>query len=337
VVVTYPGDVRIDLHTHSTVSDGTDSPADVVRLAAAAGLDVVGLTDHDSTAGWMEAAQVAQAAGIALVRGAEISAHIGPISVHILAYLHDPTHPDLIAEVAHTRAARLDRAHAMVARIAADYPLTWEDVAAQASGEATIGRPHIADALVAKGMVADRSAAFVEILRPGGPYYVPHAAPDAATAVSAILAAGGVPVFAHPRARMRGRIVTDDDIAALAGAGLAGLEIEHRDHAAEDRAHLAGLAADLGLFATGSSDYHGAGKPNRLGEHTTSAAALAEIAERGALEVLWPASPRTRDAAPAAPRQQARRPARTPGAPHAMTAWYDIATFVVTVVLTGGR
>jgi predicted metal-dependent phosphoesterase TrpH len=208
--------------------------------------------------------------------------------VHVLAYLHDPTHPDLIAEVANTRASRLVRAHAMVARIADDYPLTWQDVAAQASDDATIGRPHIADALVAKGAFPDRSAVFAAILRPGGPYYVPHAAPDAVTAIRAVLAAGGVPVFAHPGARMRGRVVTDNDIAELAAAGLAGLEVAHRDHTPADRAHLTKLAAGLGLFTTGSSDYHGAGKPNRLGENTTQAAVLAMIAERATLDVLWP-------------------------------------------------
>lgn len=173
--------MRIDLHTHSTASDGTDAPARVVADAAAAGLDVVALTDHDTTAGWADAAESARRHGIALVRGAEISARSGHVSVHLLSYLHDPTHPDLLAETERTREDRVSRARRMVERIGEDYPLTWEDVLSQTEEGTTIGRPHIADALVATGHVSDRSAAFATILHPGTGYYVPHYAPTSWT------------------------------------------------------------------------------------------------------------------------------------------------------------
>ena len=282
----YPEGVLIDLHTHSTASDGTDAPAQVVEDAAAAGLDVVALTDHDTTAGWADAADAATRSGIALVRGAEISARSGHVSVHLLSYLHDPTHPDLLAETERTRVDRVSRARRMVERIGEDYPLTWEDVLSQTEEGTTIGRPHIADALVATGHVSDRSAAFATILHPGTGYYVPHYAPDVLDAVRAVRAAGGVPVFAHPGADGRGRVVPDAVIEQMADAGLLGLEVHHRDHSAQQVARLEDIAHTLGLFVTGSSDYHGAGKPNRLGENTTAPRVLETIEELGTLDVI---------------------------------------------------
>ncbi|MBD8078246.1 PHP domain-containing protein [Cellulosimicrobium arenosum] len=278
--------MRIDLHTHSTVSDGTQEPGEVVRAAAAAGLDVVALTDHDTTAGWARAADAALRHRVALVRGAEISARAGGVSVHVLSYLHDPAHVPLLDELDRTRDARTTRARRMVELVGQDFPVTWEDVLAQTAEGTTIGRPHIADALVAAGVVADRSAAFATVLAAGTAYYVPHYAPDAATAVALVRAAGGVPVLAHPGARMRGRVVGDEVIEEMAGAGLAGLEVFHRDHDAQQRERLQGLAQDLGLFVTGSSDYHGAGKPNRLGENTTAPAVLEQIVDLGRLDVI---------------------------------------------------
>ncbi len=268
---------RIDLHTHSYASDGTDSPAEVVAAAHAAGLDVVALTDHDSTAGWVEAAAEARRLGVVLVPGAEISCQVDGTSVHLLAYLHDPTHPGLLAETDAARASREHRAERMVERIAADHDLTWPDVVAQVAPGATIGRPHIADAMVAKGLAVDRDEVFAGVLGGGSPYYVPHYAPDAVAAVALVRAAGGVPVMAHPLASARGRVVGDDVVAAMVDAGLAGLEVYHRDHDATARAHLAALAARHGLLVTGSSDYHGRGKQNRIGEHVTDPSALAEI------------------------------------------------------------
>ncbi|OZB49277.1 MAG: phosphatase, partial [Cellulomonas sp. 14-74-6] len=209
--------MRIDLHTHSSASDGTGSPSQVVRDARAAGLDVVGLTDHDTTSGWAEAAHEAERAGVALVRGTEVSALAGGVSVHLLSYLQDPTAPVLADVLARTRDSREHRAERMVARLAAGgVPVTWADVLLQAKDAVAVGRPHIADALVELGVVPDRSTAFVDLLSARGPYYVGYAAPSAVDAVRAVVAAGGVPVFAHPGADGRGRVVADDVIEELA-------------------------------------------------------------------------------------------------------------------------
>ena len=278
----------IDLHAHSTASDGTDAPGGVVVAAAEAGLDVVALTDHDTTAGWADAAAQAAETGVTVVLGSEISARWEGISVHLLSYLHDPAHPALLAETERTRAARLSRARTMVELLREDFGLTWDEVMAHTGEDATVGRPNIADALVARGVVADRSAAFATMLVPSSRYYVPHYAPDAVDAVAAIRASGGVPVFAHPGADTRGRVVPDAAIEELADAGLAGLEVHHRDHSPSQRARLAALAERLGLLVTGSSDYHGAGKPNLLGENTTAPAVLAEIEEQGTTAVVRP-------------------------------------------------
>ena len=280
--------MRIDLHTHSVASDGTDAPAEIMAAAARAGLDVVALTDHDTTQGWAEAEAQVPAHGVALVRGAEISCRAAGVSVHLLSYLHDPQHTGLLAEGERTRDARLDRAREMVERLGADFGLTWEDVEAQTVAGTTLGRPHIADALAALGHVTDRSAAFTTMLAVGSPYYVPHYAPDAVAAVELIRAAGGVPVMAHPAAASRGRIVGDAVIATMAEAGLAGLEVHHRDHDAAQRSRLTHLASSLGLLVTGSSDYHGQGKPNELGENLTAAEVLEAIEAQGHLRVVRP-------------------------------------------------
>jgi predicted metal-dependent phosphoesterase TrpH len=280
--------VRIDLHTHSVASDGTQAPAEVVASAVAAGLDVVALTDHDTTAGWVEAAGAARRLGIVLVPGMEISCSWRGISVHLLSYLHDPVHPGLRAETEHARSSRGHRAERMVELIDQDYPLTWDDVAAQASEDATLGRPHIADALVARGHVRTRDEAFATILASGSGYYVGHYAPDPVDAVRLVCAAGGVPVFAHPRASARGRTVGNDVIEAMVEAGLVGLEVDHRDHRPEDRTRLRQIADSHGLLVTGSSDYHGAGKQNLLGENVTAPAALERIEAEGTGSVVRP-------------------------------------------------
>jgi 3',5'-nucleoside bisphosphate phosphatase len=280
--------VRIDLHTHSHVSDGTDAPRDLVVAAAAAGLDVVALTDHDTTAGWAEAARAAQEEGIALVGGMELSCRAAGTSVHLLSYLHDPDDQALRAEADRTRTARLDRARAMVDLLAADLAITWTDVEAQTEPGTTVGRPHIADALVALGHVADRSAAFETILSSRSRYYVPHHAPDAVQAVELVRAAGGVPVLAHPAAAARGAVVPERVIRRMADVGLVGLEVDHRDHDRSQREYLRRLARSLGLLVTGSSDYHGAGKPNRLGEHTTPPDVLEQIEAQGTGKVVRP-------------------------------------------------
>ena len=268
------GRPRIDLHTHSNVSDGTDTPAAVMAAAAAAGLDVVALTDHDTTGGW-DAAAAALPAGTALVRGAEFSCVVpGPagadIPVHLLGYLFDPAHPAIVAEQARLRAARHVRLRSMIERMAAaGFPVDVDTVYALLPDGATAGRPHLARALVGAGVVASVDEAFATLLYRGSPYYVEKVDTPAATAVEMVRAAGGVVVFAHPLARRRGRVVDEQAIAELASSGLAGLEVDHPDHAAADRALLRGLAAELDLVVTGSSDYHGTNKTTPIGAETT--------------------------------------------------------------------
>jgi predicted metal-dependent phosphoesterase TrpH len=260
----------IDLHTHSSVSDGTESPAELVAAAVAADLDVVALTDHDSTAGWDSAFVAAEGTGITVVPGLELSTQLDYASVHVLGYLVDPENPALTAATARIREERLHRAEAMVARISADYALDWDDVLAQTTPGATVGRPHIADALVARGHVPDRTAAFQSILHWRGGYYRPHEAPPPVEGVRLIAEAGGAAVIAHPGGRGPERLFTGKRIATLVDAGLFGLEVDHRDNPPASKARWIELSRQYGLVMTGASDYHGEGKPNRLGENTTS-------------------------------------------------------------------
>jgi 3',5'-nucleoside bisphosphate phosphatase len=267
----------IDLHTHSSVSDGTETPGRLVRAAAAAGIGTLALTDHDSTAGWAEATRVARESGVTLIPGMEFSTRVEHSSVHLLAYLFDPANAAIVAETARIRQARLIRAEQMVHRIGADYPLTWDDVMAQTTDGATVGRPHIADALVARGHALTRSEAFAGILHWKAGYYQPHYAPSPLDAVRLVRAAGGVPVLAHPATRGVSDLVSESRLAVLVDAGLFGLELDHRENKADARATLAVLAAKYHLAITGSSDYHGSGKPNRLGENTTAPEVLEAI------------------------------------------------------------
>ncbi|MFJ2575613.1 PHP domain-containing protein [Kitasatospora aureofaciens] len=268
--------MRIDLHAHSTASDGTDSPAELVAAAVAAGLDVVALTDHDTVAGHAEAAAAVHAlpAGtLTVVPGAELSCVVDGISMHLLAYLFDPAEPAFAAERELVRTDRFRRGRAIVERcreLGAD--IDWEQVQ-RIAGDGSVGRPHIASALVEAGVVATVSDAFTaDWLANGGRADVRKHETDPVEAVRLVRAAGGVPVFAHPGAVKRGRTVSDQVIADLAAAGLAALEVDHTDHDEETRARLRGLAGELGLLVTGSSDYHGSRKTVRLGEHTTDPA-----------------------------------------------------------------
>ncbi len=275
------GTMRIDLHTHSTASDGTDSPADLIRKAEVSGLDVVAITDHDTTAGWAEALD-ALPSGMTLVRGMEMSCQgMGedgwPVPVHLLAYLFDPTDASFAAERERLRAERVARVRAMAERMAAD-GLPVDPDAVLASAGPAVGRPHLARALVAAGVVPTVDAAFVELLAPRGRYYAEKADTPLHRAVAMVTAAGGVPVVAHARARKRGRLLALDEIRDLAGVGLGGLEIDHPDHSEADRAVLRELAAELGLLTTGSSDYHGANKTIRLGEFTTDPVQFEKLA-----------------------------------------------------------
>ena len=264
--------MRIDLHTHSTASDGTATPAELVTAAAAAGLDVVAVTDHDTTAGWAEAV-AALPGGLTLVRGAELSCRWHgvdpPISLHLLAYLFDPADATLAAELARLREGRERRAEAMVDLLRADgIDVTWDEVRGYAAG-GTVGRPHLAHALIARKLVGTVSEAFASQWL-GRRYRIPKPDIDVFRAVELVRAAGGVPVFAHPRASVRGRIVPDSLIVELAAAGLAGLEADHEDHTPEQREHVRALAAELGLLVTGSSDFHGTNKSVKLGAYTTA-------------------------------------------------------------------
>ncbi|MFG3478484.1 PHP domain-containing protein [Streptomyces sp. NPDC047980] len=272
--------MRIDLHTHSTASDGTDTPAELVRSAAAAGLDVVALTDHDTVGGHAEAI-AALPEGLTLVTGAELSCRTDGVGLHMLAYLFDPEEPELARERELVRDDRVPRARAMVGKLRElGVPVTWEQVS-RIAGDGSVGRPHVATALVELGVVPDVSAAFTpDWLANGGRAYVEKHELDPFEAVRLVKAAGGVTVFAHPLAVKRGDVVSEDVIARLAEAGLDGIEVDHMDHDEPTRARLRGLAAELGLLPTGSSDYHGSRKTCLLGDYTTDPEVYGEITRR---------------------------------------------------------
>jgi predicted metal-dependent phosphoesterase TrpH len=257
--------VRIDLHTHSSVSDGTDPPADVMRQAKEAGLDVVALTDHDTVHGHGEAVREAPG-GLTFVPGMELSCRLDGHSVHMLAYLFDPADPGLAAECARIRDDRVRRAEAMVARLAElGTGVTWEQVSALADG-GVVGRPHIARALADDGAVEEPAKAFTkEWIGMGGRAYVGRYALDPARAIALIRAAGGVAVLAHPRAGRDCWIVPDDVLAALADSGLQGVEVSHPEQQSAARRRLVALADELDLIASGGSDDHGALTGHRLG------------------------------------------------------------------------
>ena len=270
---------RIDLHTHSTASDGTLTPARLVAAGAEAGLDVMAVTDHDTTGGWAAAA-AARPPGLSLVRGAELSCRwhgTEPATpLHLLAYLFDPEEPELAAELARVRADREQRGERIVELLRADgVDISWPEVMGYAAG-GSVGRPHIAQALIRAGLVATTNEAFASRWL-GARYLVPKADLDVFDAVRLVRAAGGVPVFAHPRATRRGRIVPDQLIVDLAAAGLFGLEADHEDHSPEEREHVRALAERLELVVTGSSDFHGTHKTVRLGAFTTTPEAYEKI------------------------------------------------------------
>jgi predicted metal-dependent phosphoesterase TrpH len=272
--------VRIDLHSHSTASDGTDTPAELVRNAAAAGLDVVALTDHDTTRGHAEAI-AALPPGLTLVTGAELSCRVDGISMHMLAYLFDPEEPALLAERELVRDDRVPRAKGMIAKLNdLGVPVTWEQVA-RIAGDGSVGRPHVASALVELGVVDTVSDAFTQDwLADGGRAFVEKHETDPFEAIRLVKGAGGVTVFAHPGAAKRGRTVPESAIAEMAAAGLDGIEVDHMDHDPDTRARLRGLAKELGLLVTGSSDYHGSRKTCVLGEYTTDPEVYGEITRR---------------------------------------------------------
>ena len=288
--------MRIDLHTHSNRSDGTESPADLVKRALTDGLDVLGLTDHDTTAGWDEAAKAAESAGLRLVRGIEVSCVFAGYGVHLLAYLPDPTYPPLGRELQRVLDGRNSRLPATLERLRAlGIDIDVHDVRRVAGETAAMGRPHVADALVELGVVRDRNEAFNTYLGPQGPAYVHRYAADLEDMIGTVVAAGGVTVLAHPWASRHDHSALDaEGIARLREAGLSGLEVDHEDHDPATRAALRAVARDLGLVVTGSSDYHGLGKVDHdLGRNTTAPDQLDRLLDlaAGAAEASGRTSP----------------------------------------------
>ena len=260
----------IDLHTHTTCSDGTDTPFALVKKALAAGITTLAITDHDTTAGWSEAVTAIQPQ-IELVLGAEISClTTDGISVHMLGLLFDGENEQMQQMLADSRDTRVPRMRKMVELLSADgINISLDDVYRAAPEGATVGRPHLADALVANGVVTSRDEAFLDLLNNDSKYYVTHAAPTPVDAIGTIRRAGGVAVIAHPFASRRGQVITTNTFSDLVAAGLKGIEVHHRDQNAEEQATLSSIATELGLVITGSSDYHGTGKLNGLAENTT--------------------------------------------------------------------
>jgi len=255
--------MRIDLHAHSDVSDGTDDPAGLVAAAATAGLDVVALTDHDTMAGVDVAKIAGESAGVTVIRGVEITCEFESVTVHLLGLGCDPADDALALAMADVRQGRVLRLPRMVAALnAAGIGITEEDVLAQITGGATPGRPHVADAMVALGVVRDRQEAFDQWLDVGRPGYIGHVKVDLTRGIELVAAAGGASVLAHAWGRQSRRVLPAAVIAHLAAAGLDCLEVDHQLHDAETRAALREISAATGLVQTGSSDYHGTGKVN---------------------------------------------------------------------------
>ena len=261
----------IDLHTHTTCSDGTDSPRELVNKAIVQGLQVLGITDHDTTSGWAEASQTLRGS-LQLALGAEISCLTNDgISVHMLGLLFDPLHQEMQQVLEETRDGRLPRMRKMIEKMRNEgMDISIEDVERAMPDGATMGRPHLADALVAKKIVKSRDEAFIELLHNDSRFYVSHAAPTPAEAIALIRRAGGVAVIAHPFASHRGQILKAEDFSDLVAAGLNGIEVDHRDQNPDERAMLRVIARELDLVVTGSSDYHGTGKLNSLAENHTN-------------------------------------------------------------------
>lgn len=278
--------MRIDLHTHSTASDGTDTPAELVANAARAGLTTFAITDHDTTAGWEEA-RAALPPGLRLVRGTELSCvspdgRGGYCTVHLLAYLFDPDAEAVVREYARARAERRERLARIADLMAADgFPISSSSLLAAVPEGSTAGRPHLAMALMRAGVVSSVDEAFSRFLNDRGRYYLPSSRTPVESSIEMIGRAGGVTVLAHAFASHRGPTVSGEVIKELAGVGLSGVEVDHPDHDADARKRLRGLADEMGLIVTGSSDYHGTNKVIRLGQETTSPEMLEEIVRRG--------------------------------------------------------
>lgn len=284
--------LRIDLHAHTTCSDGADSPSELIREAVGAGVDVLGLSDHDTTSGWAEAGEAVAGTGMTVIPAIELSCQVldrgsgvPPRSVHLLGYLPDPQHAGLKEQTAKIRSHRNHRLQLMVEKLSVDFDITWEEVAAHIPEGATAGRPHIAHILIEKGFFLDTTEAFAGPLRADGPYHVPHYAPRLAEGIRVLRDAGAVPILAHPYTGARSGAVDHqrgpaeilEGYRILADAGLAGLEIHHRENTEQGKEVLSWVAKELDFIVTGSSDFHGTKKPNALAENTTSEEQYARI------------------------------------------------------------
>jgi 3',5'-nucleoside bisphosphate phosphatase len=269
----------IDLHTHSTCSDGTTTPAQTVALAVAEHLDGIALTDHDTMDGWDEAAQACASSGLRFVPGVELSTELGGRSIHLLGYFVDPRYHPLQAECDRLRNERLRRAEAMVAKLVAlGVDIGMDDVLARA-GTAPVGRPHIAAAMVAMGAVPDLDAAFDGYLEDGGPAYVTKHALAPTDGVSLIRDAGGVAVLAHPGVSTRDAPVDLGLLDQLVSVGLQGVEADHAGHDEPTRNYWRQAARERTLYVTGSSDFHGTRKEAVIGEATTDVAVVDALEE----------------------------------------------------------
>lgn len=287
-IATEPPTKGWDIHCHTVFSDGTETPTTLVKMAQDKALMGVGISDHDTTNGWAEAQEAAIVLHLPVLRGTEITAVDNGVSVHMLAFQYNPESEHIGRLFTATRQARMVRTQRMVELIGRDYPITWKDVLQQVKeGESTtIGRPHIADALVAAGVYSNRSQAFAGIVSGISKYYVPTPSPEASEVVLAVRQAGGVSIIAHPGDTKRNRrLLSNEQIEQLADCGLGGLEIWHRGNDQKQRVRLLEIAQKLDLLVTGGSDWHGAGKPNELGENLTDNDTVREIVSRGAIEL----------------------------------------------------
>lgn len=263
---------RYDLHTHSAISDGTTSPRQIAELALTIGLAGFALTDHDTIEGWQEARLAAKEFGLEFLPGIELTTNEQGRSIHLLAYGTDEGDSRIVTELQGLRNSRYERAQEMIFLLKQDFDLDWDGVLASSEqGDVqSIGRPHLADALVAAGHFASRSEAFEQALSPSGPYYVPTRTLGTSHAIEMVRSAGGFPVLAHPAAFRMRRAIDPQMIKYLRDRGLGGIELDHPENKDEWLPLLCETAEELGLLVTGASDYHGAGKPNRLGEKTSS-------------------------------------------------------------------
>lgn len=270
-----------DLHTHSSCSDGTNTPAQNVELALERGLTGLGVTDHDTTEGLEEAVAAATAhGGLEIIPGIEFSAEYEGASLHVLAYWVDPSHEGLRAELKRLTDTRFRRGELMIEKLQElGYDISFDRVR-ELAGDDLIARPHVAEAMVEAGIVATEKQAFERFISDDGPAYVPKHALHPVDALHLIRDAGGVCVLAHPGMWKGSGAVPEDLIEQMASGGMTGLEVDHPDHAPEQRARYGDMAERLDLVPTGASDCHGARYGYRMGCETTDPDRISELKRR---------------------------------------------------------